>query len=219
MSLSEWTQRRKEDAVTQVLDRPTTDVDRRTSTDVLTRPTTVEREEIRQLPPAGRPPRMFRWLGWLLGLAAVAALSWFVIAEITGDDAVSTPTYVVTEPGAIIADPKARTPVVTSEMIAEAVRTGQPGLVSLTEIVTRGSFARVNLEDATVNPMIYWAVPPSYATMMEEATVSPMIYWSSPPEPNWSLETYELISTYTPTPAEEVAPVILGPGNYDNFML
>lgn len=202
--------------MTQTLDRPKTDVDRRMTTDVLPRPTTVEveREEIRQLPPAAKPPRIFRWLGWLLGLAIVAALSWFVFAEITSDDgAVSSPVYVVTEPGQIITDPKARIPVVTGEMVAEAVRTGQPGAVSLTEIVTLGSTATVSLEDATVNPMIYWAVPPTHATMMEEATVSPIIYWSAIEArfndvPDWPTQV-------VPTEAAD----LLGPGNYGNFML
>ncbi|NND02467.1 MAG: hypothetical protein HKN91_06750 [Acidimicrobiia bacterium] len=160
--------------MTQILDRPQTEVDVRTATEVRPRPIELDRE-LRQLPPVGEPPGRFRWLGWLLGLAAVAAVAWLVIAEITAEDApVASPATVVVD--GITADPKARTPVVTPEMVNQSIRSGIPGDATLTQIVTFGHSPGRSLEDATVNPNIFWATPPTYATNMEEATVSPRIY-------------------------------------------
>ena len=178
--------------MTQVLDRPKTEVDVRTQTEVRPRPIELDRE-VRQLPPVGEPPGRFRWLGWLLGIAAVAAAAWFVIGEITADDTpVASPSYVVPD-GGITADPKARTPVAMTESEIASIQTGIPGSATLTDVVTLGHTPAESLEDATVNPGIFWAVQPTYATNMEEATVNPSIYHTTR---GWSLDTYDLISTY-----------------------
>ena len=167
--------------MTQVLDRPKTEVDVRTQTEVRPRPYTLDRE-VEQLPPVGEPPRRnLRWIGWLLGVAVLGLFTWLLISQTTAEDTTTaTPTVVVPE-GAITADPKVRTEVVTVELITEAARTGIPGTASLTEIVTLGQTPAESLEDTTVSPIIYWATPSTYATMMEEATVSPAIYHTPAP--------------------------------------
>lgn len=217
MSLYRTGAQGKEVAVTQVLDRPTTEADVRTQTEVRPRPIELDRE-IRQLPPAGEPPGRFRWLGWLFGIAIVAAIAWLVIAEITTDDtAVVSQTPVVAE-GAITADPKARMPVVTPEMVNESIQSGVPGAASLTEVSTLGQTPAESLEDATVNPMIYWAVPPTHATMMEEATVSPGIYHAAAPTvpqgAYWRydvvLPEHSLLPEYTALPMDVGTDVLSG---------
>lgn len=220
--------------MTHVLDRPTTEVDVRTQTEVRPKPFTLDRE-VQQLPPVTEPPGRFRWLGWLLGIAAVAAIVWLVVGEITADDSpVASPTYVVTE-GAITSDPKVRTPVVTPEMANESIRTGIPGSATLTDVVTFSNTPAESLENATVNPMIFWAVPPTYATVMEEATVWPPIYEAAAIQPNvtvtpksaypgvyWRhdqvLEESSLLTTVSATTATTATTSVL-PGAYWRYDL
>ena len=174
--------------MTQVLDRPT-EAEVRTQTEVRPRPYKLDRE-FGQLPPVGEPPRRgLRWVGWLLGIAVLATFAWLVISEVTSEDAPVATQSIVVPDGAITADPKVRTPVVTSQMVNESIRTGVPGHATLTEVVTLGHGPAESLEDATVNPMIYWAVQPTYASMMEEATVSPIIYEAAARAPTPSIGT------------------------------
>ena len=128
--------------MTSVVDRPTTDTRPPARRDIEFPP---ERQE-------GRAPQIFRWLGWLLLVGAIAAVAFFVV-EATSDEVVETPTVAVNlDPGAITADPKPRTPV-----------TGP-----------------VVVEDATVSPLVYSNMRPVQlpdTAFPEESTVSPSVYW------------------------------------------
>lgn len=67
--------------MTQVLDRPRTDVDLTTETV----PVEIEREPIRQLPPPMRR-RTYGLLGWALAVVAVLVAAFLVYQEVTADD-------------------------------------------------------------------------------------------------------------------------------------
>jgi len=127
---------------------------------VIDRPTTDTQaptiSEIEFPPPEprkSRSPQIFRWLGWLLLAGAIAAVGFFAI-EGNSDDVVETPTVAVNlDPGAITADPKPRTPLGETGTAAEVI------------------------EDATVNPGIYWSPRPVEqpdTQFPEESTVTPI---------------------------------------------
>lgn len=141
--------------MTNVVDRPTTDT---------RRPVIPDIEFPAPEPAKTRTPRIFRWLGWLLLVGAIAAVTYFVI-DANSDDGVPIVAVNVdpgaitsdpTAPGAITADPKARTPVA-------GVETG-PQIV----------------EDATVSPLVYSnmrTVQDPDTAYPEESTVNPSVYW------------------------------------------
>ena len=124
--------------MTNIIDRPTTG----------TLPPVIPDIEVpTPEPPETKTPRIFRWLGWLLLVGAIAAVTFFLI-DANSDDGVP-PVAVNVDPGAITADPTAPGAITADPK----TRTPVAGLATDPQTV----------EDTTVSPLVYSDSRPALA--------------------------------------------------------